>query len=74
VERTARHELIPRRREQRPGEGWVLADGPSARLDWASAAYSDRTLVTKTGALHADHARPGARPQGSPHRHRRSPA
>src|SRR5215472_18830807 len=30
------------------------------------AAYSDRTLITQLGTLHADHARPGDRPDGRP--------
>jgi protein-L-isoaspartate O-methyltransferase len=30
------------------------------------AAYSDRTLVTRLGSLHADHARPGDHPNGRP--------
>ena len=47
-------------------EEWALRDGPSAVLNWADAAYADRTLVTRIGTAHADHARPGDHPAGRP--------
>ncbi|MBD0710663.1 MULTISPECIES: methyltransferase domain-containing protein [unclassified Streptomyces] len=66
VARTARHALVPRWWEA-DGEGrWALRDGPADPVGWAEAAYSDRSLVTRVGPLHADHARPGDRPEGLP--------
>lgn len=38
------------------GSDWVLHDGPADPEKWLSTAYSDRTLVTRIGPLHADHA------------------
>lgn len=45
---------------------WELCDGPAEEDNWARAAYSDRSLVTRVGARHADHAGPHDRPQGMP--------
>jgi protein-L-isoaspartate O-methyltransferase len=33
---------------------------------WMAAAYKDRTLVTRLGPLHADHAQPAGHPSGRP--------
>ncbi|MDX3672674.1 methyltransferase domain-containing protein [Streptomyces europaeiscabiei] len=52
---TPRHLCVPRWYEASP-EGWRLADGPADEALWARAAYADRTLVTKAGPVHADHA------------------
>ncbi|WNI29609.1 methyltransferase domain-containing protein [Streptomyces sp. ITFR-6] len=64
-----RHQLVPRWWE-RDGEGdgsnWVLREGSSDPEGWMRAAYSDRSLVTKVGALHADHAQIGDRAHGRP--------
>lgn len=54
-----------------PGPGfrsfpWTLRDGPASPGAWLGAAYSDRSLVTRIGPLHADHAGPGDRPAGPP--------
>ncbi|MGC5411248.1 protein-L-isoaspartate(D-aspartate) O-methyltransferase, partial [Streptomyces sp. DT225] len=46
--------------------GWELRDGLADAEAWAKAAYADRTLVTRAGALHADDAQPGAVAQGFP--------
>ncbi|MBT2397940.1 methyltransferase domain-containing protein [Streptomyces sp. ISL-100] len=61
-----RHELVPRWWTRADGGGWVLHDGPSAPDDWTRAAYSDTSLVTSVGGLHADHAKPDDRPEGLP--------
>lgn len=41
-------------------------DGPADEPAWMAAAYSDRTLVTRLGPVHADHAHLGDRPEGRP--------
>jgi hypothetical protein len=58
---TPRHVFVPRWWENR-----TLHDGPADEQAWMAAAYSDRTLVTQLGPLHADHATPGDRPAGAP--------
>ena len=56
-----------------PG-GWTACDGAADGQRWMNAAYADRTLVTRLGPVHADHAgRPTTRAGGLPHR-LRSPA
>lgn len=54
-----RHLFVPRWWERGEG-GRVVRDGPSDPTAWMCAAYRDRTLVTRVGPLHADHAGPGA--------------
>ncbi|MEO3851771.1 methyltransferase domain-containing protein [Streptomyces sp. B8F3] len=65
VRSTPRHLLVPRWwwAEQ---EGALLADGPSNEDLWLRAAYSDTTLVTRLGPLHADHAKPDDHPEWWP--------
>ncbi|MFF4735883.1 methyltransferase domain-containing protein [Streptomyces sp. NPDC001262] len=58
IAQTPRHELVPRWWERAAG-GWVLRDGPADPEAWMRAAYSDQTLVTRVGPLHADHAEAG---------------
>jgi protein-L-isoaspartate O-methyltransferase len=58
---TPRHVFVPRW-----WQGRTLCDGPSDEQRWMGAAYSDRTLVTMRGPLHADHADPEDRPKGRP--------
>ncbi|MFD7861386.1 protein-L-isoaspartate(D-aspartate) O-methyltransferase [Streptomyces sp. NPDC059783] len=60
VSETPRHVFVPRwyERDQAAG-GRVVRDGAADPEAWRAAAYSDRTLVTRVGALHADHAEPG---------------
>jgi len=54
-----RHELVPRWWDADETGGWVLREGGDDDPDaWAEAAYADRSLVTRVGALHADHAMP----------------
>ncbi|MFG2969948.1 methyltransferase domain-containing protein [Streptomyces sp. NPDC048288] len=66
VARVPRHELIPKWWELDGSEQWVLRDGPSDPEAWAEAAYADRSLVTRVGTLHADHAESGDHPEGVP--------
>ncbi|MGA4844431.1 protein-L-isoaspartate(D-aspartate) O-methyltransferase [Streptomyces sp. G45] len=54
-----RHYFVPRWWAN-DGERWVLQDGPREPEAWMRAAYSDRTLVTRVGPLHADDAELGA--------------
>ncbi|MFE7114451.1 methyltransferase domain-containing protein [Streptomyces sp. NPDC057654] len=60
VRSTPRHLFVPRWWEKRY-YGPTLCDGPTAPDAWMKAAYSDRTLITRLGALHADHATLGGR-------------
>lgn len=46
--------------------GWTLRDGAADPARWAAAAYSDRTLVTRVGPLHADQATEQDHPEGLP--------
>ncbi|MFC4056686.1 methyltransferase domain-containing protein [Planomonospora corallina] len=62
---TPRHAFVPRWWRY-TADGWALQDGPADEEAWAAAAYSDRTLVTQVGSLHADHATPADRPTGRP--------
>ncbi|MBW1600245.1 methyltransferase domain-containing protein [Streptomyces sp. JJ38] len=66
VAKVARHELVPRWWESDGSGRWVAHDGSSNRDAWAEAAYANRSLVTKVGPLHADHAEPGDRAEGRP--------
>ncbi|MFE7480096.1 methyltransferase domain-containing protein [Streptomyces sp. NPDC057552] len=61
-----RHELVPRWWEADDAGTWVLRNGVDDPAAWAQAAYSDRSLVTRVGPLHADRAGPGDRPEGLP--------
>ena len=65
VASTPRHLLVPRWWANESG-GWRLTEGTADETAWMSAAYSDRTLVTRIGPLHADHAEPGTHAAGSP--------
>ncbi|MFJ4010876.1 methyltransferase domain-containing protein [Streptomyces sp. NPDC090026] len=57
---TPRHLLVPRWYEKdREVGGRVVRDGAADPDAWLAAAYSDTTLVTRVGALHADAAEPG---------------
>ncbi|MFD4320455.1 protein-L-isoaspartate(D-aspartate) O-methyltransferase [Streptomyces sp. NPDC058548] len=60
VSDTPRHVFVPRwyERDKEAG-GRVVRDGAADPGAWFAAAYSDTTLVTRVGALHADHAKPG---------------
>lgn len=63
---TPRHVLVPRWLEP-DGTAWTVIDGPDKPARWARAAYANtQSLVTRVGALHADHADPGTRAHGAP--------
>lgn len=66
VAATPRHLFVPRWWERADGGVWALCDGPSDESAWLRAAYSDVSLVTRVGPLHADHACPTDRPTGTP--------
>ncbi|WP_433252826.1 methyltransferase domain-containing protein [Streptosporangium sp. CA-135522] len=65
VASTPRHVFVPHWFTS-DGDGYAVHDGPGDSDAWTRAAYSDRTLVTKVGGLHADHADSGDRPAGRP--------
>ncbi|WP_431770896.1 protein-L-isoaspartate(D-aspartate) O-methyltransferase [Streptomyces cucumeris] len=57
---TPRHEFVPRWwvRDRAAG-GRVVRDGAADIDAWFATAYSDSTIVTRIGPLHADHAEAG---------------
>lgn len=55
---TPRHVFVPRWWESRD-QARELRDGPADPEAWMRAAYADRTLVTRVGPVHADHAQIG---------------
>ncbi|MFE2071403.1 methyltransferase domain-containing protein [Streptomyces misionensis] len=60
-----RHVLVPR--WFTPGaRGWTMVNGPADEGAWAAAAYSDTTLVTRVGPVHADQAVSGQTVTGLP--------
>src|SRR5512142_1068416 len=67
-----RHLFVPRWWERNgPDAGfglatWELRDGPADPGAWVRAAYADQPLITRVGALHADHATSDDRPTGLP--------
>lgn len=66
VAATPRHLLVPCWWRNLPGDGWTLRPGADDPERWLSAAYSNRTLVTRVGRVHADHATGGDHPTGMP--------
>jgi protein-L-isoaspartate O-methyltransferase len=65
VRETPRHLLVER--WFTPGaNGWTVVDGLADEHAWATAAYSDTTLVTRIGPVHADHAGLGQPVTGHP--------
>ncbi|MET9158311.1 methyltransferase domain-containing protein [Streptomyces parvulus] len=64
VARTPRHLFVPAWWEAE-GDRWELRD-PVNEDQWYPAAYADRSLVTRVGALHADQAKPDDHPTGRP--------
>ncbi|WP_043667535.1 methyltransferase domain-containing protein [Streptomyces xylophagus] len=66
VAHVARHKLVPRWWEADDSGQWILHDGPSEPETWAKVAYADRSVITRVGPLHADHAGPDDRPEGLP--------
>lgn len=62
VASTPRHLLVPHWWRHDPmslERPWIRADAPVGGSEHLKAAYSDQTLVTRVGALHADDAAPG---------------
>ena len=66
VSATPRHLFVPRWWRYLDPDGWTLREGPADEPRWMRAAYSDRSLVTRVGARHADQASPGDHPAGRP--------
>ncbi|MFG2777763.1 methyltransferase domain-containing protein [Streptomyces prunicolor] len=69
VSNTPRHLLVPRwwrRIPNSPTQEWELVDLPEDSPERLHAAYTDETLVTRVGPLHADQAHPGERASGDP--------
>ncbi|MFJ8142732.1 protein-L-isoaspartate(D-aspartate) O-methyltransferase [Streptomyces sp. NPDC096013] len=63
---TPRHVFVPRW-WARGNQAWELRDSPADAEIWMRTAYTDRTLVTRIGPVHADQAEPGATVEmGSP--------
>ncbi|MEU5030313.1 methyltransferase domain-containing protein [Streptomyces milbemycinicus] len=63
---TPRHCFVPRWWEPTGGSTWALRDGSADEAAWMRAAYSDTSLVTRVGPLHADDASPEDQPAGLP--------
>jgi protein-L-isoaspartate O-methyltransferase len=61
-----RHQLVPRWWERDGRGGWLLRDGAADPEAWLERAYSDSSVVTRVGPLHADHATADDRPAGLP--------
>jgi protein-L-isoaspartate O-methyltransferase len=69
VSATPRHLLVPRwweRVPNSPAEEWGLTAPPQGSKEHLEAAYSDKTLVTRVGPTHADHAQADEKATGSP--------
>ncbi|MFM9445263.1 methyltransferase domain-containing protein [Streptomyces acidiscabies] len=62
---TPRHLCVPRWYTAGP-DGWTPTDGPADEEVWAQAAYTNQTLVTQVGPVHADHAADGQAVTGRP--------
>ncbi|MFC5802130.1 methyltransferase domain-containing protein [Streptomyces formicae] len=69
VSNTPRHLLIPRwweRVPNSPAEEWELIAPPVGSPAHLEAAFSDKTLITRVGPMHADHAQADEKGTGSP--------
>ncbi|MFF7901153.1 methyltransferase domain-containing protein [Streptomyces sp. NPDC007920] len=64
VARTPRHLFVPQWWQPDNGQ-WTLHH-PENDRDWFRAAYSDRSLITRVGPVHADRAEAGDHPTGRP--------
>lgn len=64
VAATPRHSFIPQWWEADGGQ-WTLRE-PMNEEQWFSAAYADRSLITRVGPLHADQAKADEHPTGRP--------
>lgn len=63
---TPRHPFVPHWWRYLPASGWTRRDGAADPGRWCSAAYADRTLITRIGTHHADLADDGTHPTGLP--------
>lgn len=61
-----RHVFVPAWFEQADDRTWRVRRGADAPEAWLQAAYSERSLVTRVGGVHADHALPGQAVHGRP--------
>ncbi|MFJ5707589.1 methyltransferase domain-containing protein [Streptomyces sp. NPDC093105] len=69
VSNTPRHQLVPRWWQpipNSPKREWELVSLPEGSTELLTAAYTDATLVTRVGPLHADQAAKGERGAGDP--------
>lgn len=66
VATTPRHLFTPRWWKHVQDQGWTLRVGSDDQGQWLSNVYSDRTLVTRIGALHANYAAKNDHPEGKP--------
>ncbi|MFD4372749.1 methyltransferase domain-containing protein [Streptomyces sp. NPDC058486] len=69
VSGTPRDQLVPRWWQpipDSPGREWELVSLPEGSPERLTAAYTDATLVTRVGPLHADQAEHGERGKGEP--------
>ncbi|MFE7120946.1 methyltransferase domain-containing protein [Streptomyces sp. NPDC057654] len=69
VSNTPRHVLVPRWWRRIPNSAtqeWELVNLPEGSPQRLRAVYSNETLVTRVGPLHADHAKPERRGSGDP--------
>ncbi|MGV9310121.1 methyltransferase domain-containing protein [Nonomuraea sp. NPDC003727] len=60
-----RHQFVPAWWTWSGGH-WELHQGAADEAAWLDTVYRDRTVVTKVGTLHADHAKPSDAPTGRP--------
>ncbi|GGJ56571.1 methyltransferase domain-containing protein [Streptomyces brasiliensis] len=65
VANTPRHVFVPRWWERQDGTWTLCAPRPDNEA-WLHGAYRDRSLITRVGPLHADHAGPDDHPEGRP--------
>lgn len=65
VTATPRHLFVPHWWTS-DGTTWQAHDGPAATAAWLDATYTDQTLVTQVGTLHADHVASGQYTTGPP--------
>jgi protein-L-isoaspartate O-methyltransferase len=66
IAKVPRHVFVPRWFEVVDDGGWMARDGMVDQREWARVAYSDRTVVTMVGAVHADEVECGTTTNGHP--------
>jgi len=65
LSRVPRHLLTPRWFTS-GADGWTVTDGQDDQEAWQAAAYTNTTIVTRAGAVHADQAKPNEPVMGRP--------